>query len=48
MRGAYPFHQVATGADPQPAAMLDEAGVAPIDLDEVFERTLTRVIDSFA
>ncbi|MFF3459928.1 TetR/AcrR family transcriptional regulator [Streptomyces sp. NPDC002730] len=46
VRGAYLSREVASGAYPRLAAVLGE-GVGPIDPDEIFDRVLTRVLDSF-
>jgi len=48
VRGAYLRGRVATGEYPRLAEMLGAAGAEPVEADEVFELTLTRVIDAFA
>ncbi|RST06043.1 TetR family transcriptional regulator [Streptomyces sp. WAC05374] len=47
VRTAYLMRQVSSGAYPRLAALLSRAP-EPGDADEVFERTLRRVLDSFA
>lgn len=47
MRIAYLGRQVASGAYPRLAASFAE-DAGPIDLEAVFERALTRVLDGFA
>ncbi|MGW0466172.1 TetR/AcrR family transcriptional regulator [Streptomyces sp. NPDC003027] len=47
VRTAYLTRRLAGGAYPRLAAVLGEEGVAPLDPDEVFERTLGRALDSF-
>ncbi|CAM5564816.1 TetR/AcrR family transcriptional regulator [Streptomyces narbonensis] len=47
VRGAYLMGQLAGGGYPRLAAVLATAGAEPLDPEEVFERTLGRVLDSF-
>ncbi|WP_406859975.1 TetR/AcrR family transcriptional regulator [Streptomyces sp. HUAS MG47] len=48
VRGAYLRGQLAGGGYPRLAAVITESGARPLDPEEVFERTLRRVLDSFA
>ncbi|MFG2331870.1 TetR/AcrR family transcriptional regulator C-terminal domain-containing protein [Streptomyces sp. NPDC048604] len=48
VRGAYLMGQLAGGGFPRLAAVIAESGARPLDPEEVFERTLLRVLDSFA
>ncbi|MFF3318590.1 TetR/AcrR family transcriptional regulator [Streptomyces sp. NPDC003035] len=48
VRAAYLRGQLAHGAYPRLAGVLGEAGVGRLDPEEIFERTLGRVLDSFA
>ncbi|MEU7074492.1 TetR/AcrR family transcriptional regulator [Streptomyces narbonensis] len=47
VRGAYLMGQLAGGGYPRLAEVLASAGAEPLDPEEVFERTLGRVLDSF-
>ncbi|MBT2444686.1 TetR/AcrR family transcriptional regulator C-terminal domain-containing protein [Streptomyces sp. ISL-36] len=47
VRGAYLTRQLAGGAYPRLAAVYGEAGVERLDPEEIFDRTLRRVLDSF-
>ncbi|WOX25276.1 TetR/AcrR family transcriptional regulator [Streptomyces solicathayae] len=47
VRGAYLMRQLAGGQFPRLAAVFAESGVEPLDAEEVFSRTLRRVLDSF-
>lgn len=47
VRGAYLMRQLAGGGYPRLAAVLASAGAEPPDPEEIFERTLGRVLDSF-
>ncbi|MET9379061.1 TetR/AcrR family transcriptional regulator [Streptomyces sp. NPDC002992] len=48
VRAAYLRGKLAGGAYPRLAGVLGEAGVGRLDPEEIFERTLGRVLDSFA
>ncbi|MFF5937508.1 TetR/AcrR family transcriptional regulator C-terminal domain-containing protein [Streptomyces sp. NPDC012508] len=48
VRGAYLLERLAGGAYPRLAAVFGAAGVERLDPEEIFERTLGRVLDSFA
>lgn len=48
VRGAYLMERLAGGAYPRLAAVFGAAGVERLDPEEIFERTLGRVLDSFA
>ncbi|MEU7035879.1 TetR/AcrR family transcriptional regulator C-terminal domain-containing protein [Streptomyces sp. NPDC046237] len=48
VRGAYLMERLAGGAYPRLAAVFGDAGVERLDPEEIFERTLGRVLDSFA
>ncbi|MFD9029948.1 TetR/AcrR family transcriptional regulator [Streptomyces sp. NPDC059567] len=47
VRGAYLRERLADGAYPRLAAVFAASGVGPLDPDEIFDRTLERVLDSF-
>ncbi|QGZ48185.1 MULTISPECIES: TetR/AcrR family transcriptional regulator [Streptomyces] len=47
VRGAYLMRQLAGGAYPRLAAVMAESGATRIDPEEIFDRTLGRVLDSF-
>ncbi|MET9650339.1 MULTISPECIES: TetR/AcrR family transcriptional regulator [unclassified Streptomyces] len=47
VRGAYLMGRLAEGGHPRLAAVLSESGGAPLDPEEIFERTLGRALDSF-
>ncbi|MFD7325114.1 TetR/AcrR family transcriptional regulator [Streptomyces sp. NPDC059875] len=47
VRGAYLMGQLAGGAYPRVAAVFGAAGVESLDPEEIFDRTLGRVLDSF-
>ncbi|MEU6984438.1 TetR/AcrR family transcriptional regulator C-terminal domain-containing protein [Streptomyces sp. NPDC046324] len=47
VRGAYLMERLAGGAYPRLAAVVGAAGVERLDPEEIFERTLGRVLDSF-
>lgn len=47
VRGAYLAGRLAGGDYPRLAAVFAEAGVETLDPEEIFDRTLGRVLDSF-
>ncbi|MFJ5778320.1 TetR/AcrR family transcriptional regulator [Streptomyces sp. NPDC093094] len=48
VRSAYVGGQLASGEFPRLAAAFAEGGVGPVDLEEVFERVVGRVLDAYA